>query len=68
MNQIYVIYDCIRKKYVSQIIKLPHPNGPFLAIKFGDVYSAIAFDYYCLAKDMVDEIYSWFLRTFQKRK
>jgi hypothetical protein len=67
MYEVYVIYDCIRKKYVSQIITI-RPENPFLSIKFGDVDSAIAFDYQCLARDMIDKIYESFSKDYPEKK
>lgn len=67
MDEVYVIYDCIRKKYVSQITTI-RPENPFLSIKFGDVDSAIAFDYLCLARDMIDKIYESFSKDYPEKK
>ena len=67
MDEVYVIYDCIRKKYISQIITI-RPEKPFLSIKFGDADTAIAFDYQCLARDMIDKIYESFSKDYPEKK
>jgi hypothetical protein len=67
MRKLYVIYDSIRDKYVSQIIKICQEK-PFLDIKFGDVYSAIAFDEYRFAQIIVDEICNWYSENFPEKK
>lgn len=67
MRELYVIYDSIRDKYISQIINI-RPEKPFLAIKFGDVYSAIGFDEYRFTQIMVDEICNWYSENFPEKK
>jgi hypothetical protein len=67
MDEVYVIYDCIRKKHVSQITTI-RPENPFLSIKFGDVDSAIAFDEYRFTQIIVDEICNWYSENFPEKK
>ena len=61
MNKSYGIYDCIQKRYISQIITIS-PETPFMEIKFGDEEEAVEFKYKCLAKDTIREIYKSFSR------
>lgn len=68
MNEVYVIYDSIRDKYVSQTIKICRPTTPFLVIKFGDIHSAIVFDEFFLAQDRVDEILNWYSKNYPEKK
>lgn len=67
MDEVYVIYDSVRDKYISQIIKI-RPEKPFLAIKFGDVYSAIAFDEEWYVQLIFNEICDWYSKNFPEKK
>lgn len=68
MDEVYVIYDSVRKKYVSQIISIPHSDPLVLSIKFGDIYSAIVFDEYAIAIMEVERIYKSFRRDWPEKK
>jgi hypothetical protein len=68
MDEVYVIYDSVMDKYVSQTIKIRRSTTPFLAIKFGDVYSAIAFDEEWYAQLRLEEIRDWYSKNFPEKK
>lgn len=68
MNEVYVIYDSVRDKYVSQTIKIRRSTTPFLAIKFGDVHSALTFDEDWYAQLRLNEICNWYSKNYPEKK